>query len=38
MSGILNTLEEREMFTIKTSYISHVLFLKLKCVSRDRST
>ena len=24
------------MLTMKTSYISHVLMLKLKCVSRDR--
>ena len=35
-SGILNTLQAREMLTMKTSYISHVLLLKLKCVSRDR--
>ena len=25
------------MLTMKTSYISHVLLLKLKCVSRDRN-
>ena len=33
-SGILNILE---MLTLKTSYISHVVFLKSKCVSIDRS-
>ena len=37
MSGILDTLQAREMLTMKTSYISHVLMLKLKCISRDRS-
>ena len=36
-NGILNTLYTREMLTMKTSYISHVLLLKLKRVSRDRS-
>ena len=37
-TSILNTLyQAREMLTMKTSYISHVLMLKLKCVSRDRS-
>ena len=36
-SGILNTPKAQEMLTMKTSYISHVVLLKLKCVSRDRS-
>ena len=36
-SGILNALKEQGMLTIKTSYISHVLLLELKCVSSDRS-
>ena len=36
-SGILNTLSAQEMLTMKTSYISHVLLLELKSVSRDRS-
>ena len=36
-SGILDTLAAQEMLTMKTSYISHVLLLELKCVSRDRS-
>ena len=36
-SGISNTLLAREMLIMKTSYISHVLLLKLKCVSRDRN-
>ena len=35
--GILNTFEARETLTMKTSYISHALILKLKCFSRDRS-
>ena len=37
MSGILNTLQVGEMLTMKAIYISHVLLLKLKSVSRDRS-
>ena len=36
-SGVSNTLQAREVLTMKTSYISHVLLLKLKCVSRDQS-
>ena len=36
-SGILITLQAREMLTTKTSYISHVVLLKLKCASRDRT-
>ena len=36
-SGILNTLEAREMLMMKTNSISHVLMLKFKCVSCDRS-
>ena len=37
-SGILNILQARKMLTMKTSHTSHVLLLKLKYVSRDRST
>ena len=36
-SSTLNTIEAREMLTMETSYISHVLLLKSKCVSHDRS-
>ena len=36
-SGILNAFQAQEMLTMKTRYISHVLLLELKCVSRDRS-
>ena len=36
-SGILKTLQAQEMLTMKASYISHVLLLELKLVSRDRS-
>ena len=35
--GTLNTLQAREMLTMKMSYIGRVLLLKLKCVSGDRS-
>ena len=30
-SGILNTLQAQEILTMKTSYISHVHLLELKC-------
>ena len=37
ISDILNTLLAREMLTIKTNHIGHVLLLKVKCVSCDLS-